>query len=178
MFLGDLFMEYLKPFLEALKLKPKARLTGFIFCLALLLLKPLLQNYSMRWFYKHLSWIAVLFMLLFGASLISDLLYYGKSKYVTYKSHKRFDDYVSNLSGRKLEIVKAIYESKGRSAKIRINDTDLRELVARNIIVQATESSAVFPNEENLSNPPMYFLLQPRTLDLIEKQPDFFAKRK
>lgn len=117
-------------------------------------------------------------MLLFGASLISDLLYYGKSKYVTYKSHKRFDDYVSNLSGRKLEIVKAIYEGKGRSARIRINDTDLRELVARNIIVQATESSAVFPNEENLSNPPMYFLLQPRTLDLIEKQPDFFAKRK
>lgn len=171
-------MEYLKTFLEALNLKPKVRLTGFIFCLALLLLKPLLQDYNMGWFYSHLSWAVVVFALLFGATLISDLLAYGKDKYESYKSLKRFDDYVLNLSGRKLVIVKSIYEGKERAARIRINDTDLRELIARNVIVQATKNYAVFPNEENLSNPPVYFLLQPRTLEIIEKHPDFFAKRK
>lgn len=171
-------MGYVKALLEILDLKTKSRAILFIFGLALLLLKPILVPYNMIWFYKKFSWIIILATLFFGATLIADLTNYVISKYKTRKSIKTQDDYILNLSGRKLQIVKEIYEGEGRAAKFRVNDTDLRELVFRNVILQAMEEYAVYPSEENLSNPPMYFLLQPRTLELIEQNPDFFIKSK
>lgn len=171
-------MEYVKTFMEALNMKLKYKAVIFLSGLIILLLKPIAKLYNMEWLYNNFSWIIILITVISGIVLAVDLFTYVSSEIKIRITSWKLDKYILNLTGRKLQIVKAIYEGKGRAAKFRVNDTDLRELVARKVIVQAMENYAVYPNEENLSNPPMYFLLQPRTLELIEKNPDFFTKRK
>lgn len=170
-------IEWFRSFAETIKMNMKNRLVGLIFCLLVLAIKPFSKVLGMEWFYNKFTILLVLGALLFASTLIVDLASHLKSDYDLRKSRRDFDSYILNLSGRKLAIVKAIYEGEGRAARFRIGDTDVRELVARKVIYQATTNYAVFPNEENLSNPPMYFLLQPRTLELIERDPTFFIKR-
>lgn len=159
-------------------MKLKYKTVIFLSGLITLLLKPIEKTYNMKWLYNKFSWIIVLITVISGVVLAVDLLTYIGSEIKVRIMSWKLDKYILNLTGRKLQIVKEIYEGEGRAARFRVNDTDLRELVARKVIVQAMDNYAVYPNEENLSNPPIYFLLQPRTLELIEEHPNFFTKQK
>lgn len=159
-------------------MKLKYKTVIFLSGLITLLLKPIEKTYNMKWLYNKFSWIIVLITVISGVVLAVDLLTYIGSEIKVRIMSWKLDKYILNLTGRKLQIVKEIYEGEGRAARFRVNDTDLRELVAKKVIVQAMDNYAVYPNEENLSNPPIYFLLQPRTLELIEEHPNFFTKQK
>lgn len=170
-------MEYLKPFLEALNLKPKTRLTGFIFGLALLLLKPLLLNYNMGWFYKHLSWLAVTITLLFGATLISDLCELLKDKINSSKAEKNYSNHILNLSGERLEIVKKLYNNPHHQGYLRQNDTNVIELYNKFVIVQLSNRVIVRENQvADINDPGFLFVIQPLALRIIEKHPSKFEK--
>ena len=171
-------MEWIKGAITLIKESVKTRFILFTLGIILLFLKRFSKELSMTYFYNHFTWVVVLATFFFAATLIADTLAFIYSKIMSWVRTKKFDNYVMNLSGRKLVLVKTIYEGKGHAARMRMNDTELRELVVRNVIVPATTNFAVFPNEENLSNPPVYFLLQPRTLELIEKHYEYFVKKR
>lgn len=167
-------IDYLKTIIEALKLSPKSRVTLSLFGILILAVRDKAYVWNMSWFYSNFAWVVILVTLFLLATIIGDIFNYCYIKYKTFRYEKDYDKYVLNLKGRKKEIVKTIFNGNHHTALMRINDTDLRELEARKIILKASNQYAIFPNEENLNNPPVYYLLQPRALELIQENLDRF----
>lgn len=89
-----------------MKLKYKAVI--FLSGLIILLLKPIAKLYNMEWLYNNFSWIIILITVISGIVLAVDLFTYVSSEIKIRITSWKLDKYILNLTGRKLQIVKAI----------------------------------------------------------------------
>lgn len=156
-------------------MKPKTKLIGFVFGIMILCLKPLLIQYNMTWFYNKFSWVVVLSTLFFASSLIVEIFRWIKEKYDQWSINKNYQDYIIELSGEKLEIVRKLYNAPHHQGYLRQNDTNVIELYNKYVIVQLSNQVVVKERYvEDINDPEFLFVLQPAALHVIEKNPKKF----
>lgn len=120
--------------------------------------------------------ICIIFWVSIFLDLLSKLVQNLEYQYQNYKYRK----YILSLRGRKLDIIKKIYNHPQHHCYLSQKDTDVIELTMHHVIIcpdnKTILSRAVWTDDFN--DPPFLFVLQPEALKIMEKHKRKFTSNR
>lgn len=170
-------MEAIKTAWEAFKSDMKTRLGIAIgFSIFLLCRSYIEQLPGGKNLFSLLATPAFLICIIFWVSIGMDIGNKIWKKLANIKREREFKKYVLNLSDEELAIVKKLYHNPPQyKGYLHENDPNVLMLLGFEVIARLKSYSIQRVNEvEDLNDPPILYILQPKTLEIIKEHKDRF----
>lgn len=162
-------MEWIKSMLEILKLDRKSTFVVAMVCSALLVFKGIIKkHFNARYFYNHFEMLVLIAALVMWAILLADFLGFCKKKIQNNFNLRKGQKFLSNLEGRKLEIVANMYFTTNHSDELQNGDSDVLMLKAHGVLLKTGQLTTMYTDDE-ISNPYFTHILQPWVVEYFDK---------
>ena len=169
--------ETVKTIWEALKSDVRTRLgialslTIFLLCRSYIETLPGGQQT-----FKAMAVPAFLICIIFWITIVLDIVSIISKRLSAIKSQKDFEKYMLNLSDEEAVIVKRLYSNPPQyKGYLQENDPNVLMLYAGGVITRLKHYSVLKEREvEDVNDPPILYILQPRTLDFIRENKGLF----
>lgn len=169
--------ETIKLVWEALKSDVRTRFGIALSLTIFLLCRPYIVNLpGGQQTFKIMAVPAFLICIIFWVTIFLDIVSGISKKIAVIKNQKAFEKYMLNLSDEEAAIVKKLYSNSPQyKGYLHENDPNVLMLFANEIITRLKSSSILREREvEDLNDPPVLYILQPRTLDFIKEHKELF----
>ena len=180
-------INYIKGAMEALKMDTKSKIIGLFAGIIILALKPFAKILSMTCFYSKFTWVVVLVVVFFTASLIVDLIqkWHDKKqlddkdkqkKLEKIRQQKQFENYIFGLKGRKRSIVHNMYRNYHHRDYVSVNDSDVLDLLRHGVILptKTTKRVDIMGRQNEYNELQELFILAPQVVQIIDNNGDKF----
>ncbi|WP_083478023.1 super-infection exclusion protein B [Lactobacillus kalixensis] len=166
-------MEWIKTAWEALKSDMKTRLGIAIGFSAFLVGRSYIEQLpGGKNIFAILAVPAFLICIIFWVYIILDLSNTIFNRIQEKRLRQIYTEYILNLTGNKYSIVRTLYDSPQHQARLKYNDTDVRDLMKKGIIELSQTNNVVLRHE--LNDPTVNFLLTSSALEVVENNSEKF----
>lgn len=126
--------------------------------------------------YSVLAIPVFLLSIIFWVTILMDVVSNVVNRLKIHVKQREYEKYILDLSGKKLKIIRNMYQNSKHQGYLSQNDTDVLELTMNHVIVSLKAGIIIGSNNwpEDLNDPPFLYVLQPEALKVIEKHKNRF----